>query len=78
MRLSVEATCLAWIGVDLETGTISAVRVHAAPENLVIPADPDVISDDPDEEGLVDHKARERAIAIAREGHPPELFDLLT
>jgi hypothetical protein len=77
MRVLVEATCLTWISVELETGMISDVRVHAAPENLVIPVDPDVISEDPEQEELVDQEIRQRALSIARNARRPERFDLM-
>jgi hypothetical protein len=78
MKVLVEATCLTWIGVELETGVITDVRVHAASENLLIAADPDVISEDPEQEGLLDKETQERAISIARTARRPERFDLMT
>jgi hypothetical protein len=74
MRVLVESTCLTWIEVDTDSGTVTAVRVHALPENVQIPADPAVLASAPDEQPSVTHEMKTLARSIASTSPLPERF----
>jgi hypothetical protein len=72
----VEATCLAWVEVDLDADAVNCVRVQGAPENVVIPADPVVLATDPDEEMNVTTAMCEEAVSLVRRRALPGAFEL--
>jgi hypothetical protein len=77
MRVLVEAQCLTWVEVDVDEEFVSAVRVHAVPENLSMSATPDVIAADPEDQQLVTDVVRESAISIAANSKLPVPFDMM-
>jgi hypothetical protein len=77
MRVLVEAQCLTWVEVDVDEEFVSAVRVHAVPENLSMSTTPDVIAADPEDQQLVTDVVRESAISIAANSKLPVPFDMM-
>jgi hypothetical protein len=77
VRVLVEAQCLTWIEVDIDEGYVSAVRIHAVPENLSLSMRPDVIAADPEQQQQVTDDVHERAISIATNSKLPMPFDLM-
>ena len=73
--MMVEATCLAWVLIDLDAGRATRVRIHAAPENVVFPDEPDVVPVDPDA-AVSDSEVR-RARLLARNAPLPFPFELM-
>lgn len=74
MRVLVEASCLSWVEVDLESETVVAVRVHALPENVRMSSTGIVLAHNPDEASLVTSEMTQRARSIASTARLPERF----
>jgi hypothetical protein len=65
MHVLVEASCLAWVEVDLEQEAVIFIRLHALPDNVDVRRDADVVTADPEEASELDDLSRSRARAIA-------------
>jgi hypothetical protein len=62
--VSVEATCLTWIDLELALGVVVGIRVHAIPDNVAITSNPAIIATDPDDEREINLEVRNRALEI--------------